>query len=245
MKPIYKPKGRAAEYCELAVNIYNGCPHGCTYCFARKMSERFHPGCDFSKATPRLGIVEAVKEQLVSGAFAGKTIELCFTCDPYPIGRDTSATREIIKAIKAAGAHVQILTKGNEAARDFDLLDSEDLFGITISTIFDVEKYEPNAAPIPKRYDQLFAASKKGIQTWISVEPVLDPEAVAKFLKSLGCCYKSYGRPLLKIGKLNYDEAAKLIDWGSFGRRAKNICEHYGMKYYIKADLLAEMEKSH
>ena len=31
MKPIYEPKGRAGEYCGLAINIYNGCNHGCTY----------------------------------------------------------------------------------------------------------------------------------------------------------------------------------------------------------------------
>lgn len=244
MKPIYEPRGRAAEYCELAVNIYSGCPHGCTYCFARKMFERFHPGCDFAKAEPRHGIVDAVKEQLASGTFKGKTIELCFTCDPYPIGRDSSATREIIKAIKAAGAHVQILTKGYDADRDFDLLDSGDLFGVTISTVFDIEKHEPNAAPIPKRYDLLYDAARKGIQTWISIEPVLDSESIIGFLHSLGCCYESYGRPLLKIGKLNYVEAAKSIDWGDFGRRAEAVCERYSMKYYIKADLRAEMEKS-
>lgn len=31
MKPIYKPKGAAAEYGDYAVNIYTGCPHRCFY----------------------------------------------------------------------------------------------------------------------------------------------------------------------------------------------------------------------
>lgn len=31
MKPIYKPKGAAAEYGDYAVNIYTGCPHRCYY----------------------------------------------------------------------------------------------------------------------------------------------------------------------------------------------------------------------
>ena len=30
--PIYAPEGAAGEYCELAMNIYTGCNHGCTYC---------------------------------------------------------------------------------------------------------------------------------------------------------------------------------------------------------------------
>ncbi len=30
--PIYKPKGAAAEYGDLALNIYTGYPHRCYYC---------------------------------------------------------------------------------------------------------------------------------------------------------------------------------------------------------------------
>lgn len=63
MKPIYKPRGAAAEYGEYAVNIYTGCPHGCYYCYApsvlRKKPEEFR-----GRAVPRLGIIEAVKRQL-------------------------------------------------------------------------------------------------------------------------------------------------------------------------------------
>ena len=35
MNAIYEPKGRAGEYAQLAVNLWRGCPHGCTYpCYA-------------------------------------------------------------------------------------------------------------------------------------------------------------------------------------------------------------------
>lgn len=34
LKVTYTPKGRAAEYSEYALNIYNGCNFGCKYCFA-------------------------------------------------------------------------------------------------------------------------------------------------------------------------------------------------------------------
>lgn len=33
MGVIYEPKGKAREYCELAVNLYRGCGHGCLYCY--------------------------------------------------------------------------------------------------------------------------------------------------------------------------------------------------------------------
>lgn len=34
MHIIYKTTGRAREYSELAVNLYQGCAHACAYCYA-------------------------------------------------------------------------------------------------------------------------------------------------------------------------------------------------------------------
>lgn len=33
MKAIYETKGRAREFCELAINLYTGCRHRCSYCY--------------------------------------------------------------------------------------------------------------------------------------------------------------------------------------------------------------------
>ena len=33
---IYQPKGPAGEYAKWAVNLHNGCTHGCTYCYNRR-----------------------------------------------------------------------------------------------------------------------------------------------------------------------------------------------------------------
>lgn len=63
MKPIYKPKGAAAEYGDYAVNIYTGCPHRCYYCFAPNVLHRdremFH-----SCVWPRGDIVQELRKQL-------------------------------------------------------------------------------------------------------------------------------------------------------------------------------------
>ena len=112
MKPIYEPKGKAKEYGDYALNIYTGCPHRCYYCFAPSVlhrdREKFH-----ADVRPRDGIVEATKAQLEREHITGRIIHLCFTCDPYPTGYDTTPTREIIKVLKEYGNHVQILTKGD------------------------------------------------------------------------------------------------------------------------------------
>ena len=67
-------------------------------------------GRDFTDVSPRAGILEAVKRQMGSGEYAGKLVNLCFSCDPYPAPPvDTQITREVIKAIKDGGGFVQIL----------------------------------------------------------------------------------------------------------------------------------------
>jgi DNA repair photolyase len=237
MKPIYQPTGRAREYCDWALNIYSGCNHGCTYCFARKLFERYHPNEKFDDVKPRPGIVEATEKQLKSGKYAGKVIQLCFTCDPYPAEIDTTSTREIIKLIKAAGAHVQILTKGGDRARrDFDLLDSGDWFGITLTSSQDIAKQEePFAARPAIRLINLFEASKKGINIWISIEPVLELDFILGFLRA-----PKKLNPLYKIGKLNHIN--NNTDWKLFGIEAERICRENGLNYYIKDDLRKDME---
>ena len=225
MKPIYEPKGKAKEYGDLAINIYTGCPHRCYYCFApgvlHRDKEEFH-----SHVEPRLGIVQAVKDQIEREHITGKLIHLCFTCDPYPTGYDSAATREIIKIIKDSGNHVQILTKG-DGSRDFDLLDGDDWYGITYDGYGNTSIFTVNS---------LYRAKRNGIKTWISFEPVIDAEEVLSCIKIIG---KRVDK--IKIGKLNYFPST--IDWADFGQKAEALCRELGIDYYIKDSLRREMEK--
>jgi len=177
---------------------------------------------------PRDGIVEAVKRQLEAEKITGKTIHLCFTCDPYPTGYDTTPTREIIKAIKDSGNHVQILTKG-DGSRDFDLLDENDWYGITFDGM-PHGVYEPS-----DRIVDLLSAKWLGIKTWVSCEPVVDADAVLEFLES--CCDII---DKVKIGKLNYYPSD--INWKKFGTDAEELCKRLGLNYYIKESLRKEMD---
>lgn len=229
--PIYAPEGAAAEYGELALNIYTGCPHRCFYCFAplvlHRVREKFHRNVE-----PRAGIVEATARQLERKDVKGKTVHLCFTCDPYPVGHDTTPTREIIKLIKAAGGHVQILTKG-DGTRDFDLLDENDWYGVTYTgATWDME---PGTVRPVERIFQLVDAHAEGIKTWCSFEPVVGAEAVLSAIRETPNLFDR-----VKIGKLNYHESD--INWAEFGRRAEEACKAAGLEYYIKDSLRREME---
>lgn len=240
MKPIYEPKGKAKEYGDFAINIYTGCPHRCYYCFApnvlHRAKEAFH-GC----VEPRNGIVESVKRQLYSDKITDKLIHLCFVCDPYPVGYDTTPTREIIKAIKESGNHVQILTKnGTAAMRDFDLLDKNDWFGVTYagySNLADgVSPDEPGAGTPYERLNALKFARVLGIRTWVSCEPVLSASDVLYLIEKGDYIDK------FKIGKLNYHPSK--INWKAFGEAAEAACKKYGRNYYIKDGLRKEMNNA-
>lgn len=236
MKPIYEPKGKAKEYGDLAINIYTGCPHRCFYCFApnvlHKQKEQFH-----SCIEPRKDIVAEVKKQLEKEQIKGKLIHLCFACDPYPVGYDTTPTREIIKAIKESGNNVQILTKnGIDAMRDFDLLDSNDWFGVTIECYDDKVKELPNGLKPTRRCYSLYKAKQKGINTWISFEPVVDEIDVLECIEA-----SPKFADKVKIGKLNYHQSD--INWKEFGEKAEALCKKLGIEYYIKESLREEMNK--
>ena len=229
MKPIYEPKGKAKEYGDYAINIYTGCPHECFYCFApsvlRKAKDDFHKCVE-----PRKNIVEEVKKQIERENITGKLIHLCFTCDPYPCGYDTTPTREIIKAIKESGNNVQILTKG-DGSRDFDLLDENDWYGITLDGIGNGRN------PLWKsRVNALAEAHSKGIKTWVSFEPVTNER---QFFIELHLVSLMVDK--VKIGKLNYHPSD--IDWKTFGEKAEALCKSLGIDYYIKDGLRAEMNK--
>ena len=251
--PIYRPKGKAKEYAEdFALNIYTGCPHGCSYCFApsvlRKNREIFH-----EEVKPRDGIVEATKRQLdhwQKSGITGKLIHLCFTCDPFPYGYDHSPTLEIVKAIKKSGNHVQLLTKnfagdsGSGKREDIalfsllNLLDKDDWFGITYDgtrgIYQDVESMSLEASTV--LHHMHFHTN-----TWISFEPVIDEQQVLHFIRGN---HKSID--IAKFGKLNYHPKPDTVeDWAKFGYAAEDLCKELGVRYYVKESLRTEMRSAH
>lgn len=233
---IYQPKGRAREYAALSCNVYSGCGHGCTYCYGasatRKPMEVFHrPGLR-PNFLPRLR-KEAAKYQ---AAGVKAQVLLCFTCDPYqPLDVEEQVTRETIKIIKEAGLNVCILTKGgSRALRDIDLLGEGDAFATTLTFLDDTRslEWEPSAALPADRIATLRKFHEAGIDTWVSLEPVIDPAEALKIIHQTHEFVDLY-----KVGTWNYDPRAQAIDWHQFVHEAIALLESLGKEYYIKADL--------
>ena len=69
MRAIYKPAGRAAEYAPLAVNLYTGCGHACTYCWAPQVL-RLETAEFFRNPQPRPDLLPSLAKLLLFAVLA-------------------------------------------------------------------------------------------------------------------------------------------------------------------------------
>ncbi len=234
---IYETKGRAREYSELALNLYRGCDHGCLYCYSptvlhKERSLFLANAYLFAQSTKEISD-SATKLQK---AGEKRAVLLCFATDPYcQAEAATQRTRQAIVILHAHGLKVIILTKGGKrATRDFDLLGPGDQFATTLTCVDDETSrwWEPGAALPEERMESLVEANSRGIQTWVSLEPVLYPNAVKQLIMLTRDFTGFY-----KVGKLNYHPWALKVDWAKFAREITEFMDTLGVRYFVKADL--------
>ena len=242
MGVIYRPAGRAAEYSHLAVNLYVGCNHGCVYCYVPDFmhNPEFH-----EIQAVRNGVVEKLAKEAPDYAGTDERALLCFACDPYQLLDEyEKATRGAIEILRANDVPFQVLTKGGmRAARDFELYGPYDAFGTTLTFLDDENsrKYEPGAALPGDRIAAIKLAKKRDIETFISLEPVLDVKASLEIIRRTHEFVDHF-----RIGKLNHKSHKTLglesPDWRKFGKAAVGLCRDFGVDYYVKKDLAEFMD---
>jgi DNA repair photolyase len=156
MNVIYEPKGRAREYSELACNLYRGCTHGCSYCFApacmRTTGEDWH-----SHAEPRINIIAKFEKDAASLQSDPRKVLFCFLSDPYqPLERRERLTHQALTIVGKYKMQSQVLTKGSAELilDDLDLMKTAGTeLGITLCFSDDGTraKWEPNASSLKPR----------------------------------------------------------------------------------------------
>jgi DNA repair photolyase len=239
---IYEPTGKAREYSPLALNYYNGCTHGCLYCYVPSLLGTFNKSYNHSKMgfPDETGFLELKKsaEKLKS---CNKQILLSFTGDPY-CGFKPEITNRVLKLLKYYNHKVAVLTKGGKnIIPDLDLIKSfksNIKIGATLTFINDNDslKWEPEAKLPTERIDTLLFLSENGVKTWVSFEPVIDTVQSLQLLTEVVPFIDH-----VKIGKLNnYKDLDKKIDWFDFLKKATEILRKNNMndRFYIKKDLL-------
>jgi len=237
VKAIYETRGRAREYCELAINLYTGCEHRCIYCYGATVTHQDRKAFEY-EVKPRKDILDAIRRDAKFHGYYGETrpILMCFVTDPYqPLEAKELITRQAIEILHKNNLRVAILTKaGQLAQRDFDLLGSKDAFATTLTLIYDSEPniWEPNAGTSVERIANLREAHYRGIETWVSCEPVIYP---AQTLALIEDTHKFVD--MFKVGTMNYHPHGKTIDWRKFASDVKALLDRLGCKYYLKKDL--------
>jgi DNA repair photolyase len=158
-----------------------------------------------------------------------------FTTDPYqPIEDEYHLTREALTILGEAGLRVTVLTKAaSRAMKDLELFKKYNVeFAQTLCFMNDDirKKWEPNADSIPSRFMALDIAREAGLPTWLSLEPVIDPDESLAVIER--CRDKT---DLIKVGPVDRRWNAELynsIDWTKFLREALALltdgkCDHY------------------
>jgi DNA repair photolyase len=241
MTIIYEPRGKAGEYSPLAANLYQGCSHACVYCFAPKATftdrQLFS---DPSYIRPRNIVLEQLDKDAKRLSGDARPILLSFTSDAYQAcEKELKITRQALKIMAANNLVPQILTKAGAWAinRDADILAS--CGGIWAATLTTDDpavslEWEPGAALPADRIEALRLAKEAGLQTWVSFEPVIDPDAVYRLIEAT----KNFV-DLYKVGKLNYHKHAATINWPEFREKTISILQSIAKDYYIKDDLRA------
>lgn len=234
---IYAPRGQAGEYSALAANPYVGCGHECLYCYVplamHLQRAKFNAG-----AVKRDDFLKRLQDDAIRFERAGATgqVMLTFSSDPYHLN-DTQPTRWAIEILKQHGLGFCTLTKGGlRALDDIDMFRPDrDAFACTLTTLdpaFSL-KWERKAALPAERLKALQAFHRRGIFTWVSLEPTLNIES------SLAIVEATHGFvDLYKVGKANYlGEFGKAIDWEGYTQRMIVKLQRLGKAHYIKRDL--------
>ena len=179
----------------LSINPYQGCEHGCIYCYARPTHAYLDlsPGLDFeTKLFAKPNAAELLRAELAKPGYRCDPIALGSNTDPYqPIEREWKITRSVIEVLAECDHPLTITTKGALIERDLDLLApmaKKGLVRVFISiAMLDRElarKLDPRAAAPHRRLQIVKALSAAGVPVGVNVAPVI-PQLTDRELETI------------------------------------------------------------
>jgi DNA repair photolyase len=167
-----------------SINPYQGCEHGCIYCYARPTHAYLDlsPGIDFeTRLTYKENAATQLERELARPGYRCQSITLGANTDPYqPIEKTHRITREVLEVLQRYRHPVAIITKGALVTRDLDILSEMATQGlcsvaISITTVDPTLKrlMEPRAASHQARLAAMEVLSSAGIPVTLLFAPVI------------------------------------------------------------------------
>lgn len=169
---------------EYSMNPYQGCEHGCIYCYARNSHEYwgYSAGLDFEKQILiKKNAPELLELQLRKKSWKAKTIVLSGNTDCYqPAEKKFGITRDCLKVFLKYRHPVGIITKNDLILRDLDLLrelNENQLVSVhvSITTLSEETRrlLEPRTATIKKRLRIIEKLASLNIPVHAMLAPII------------------------------------------------------------------------
>ncbi|MES2554643.1 MAG: PA0069 family radical SAM protein [Bacteroidota bacterium] len=167
-----------------SLNPYQGCEHGCTYCYARPTHEYwgYSAGTDFERTIlVKKNAPELLEETLRKKKWEVKPVSLSGNTDCYqPCERTYGITRKLLEIFLKYRHPVSIITKNSLIERDLDVLtelSKLNLVHVLISmTSLNEElrrKLEPRTASCTRKLTTIERLSSQGIPVTAMLAPII------------------------------------------------------------------------
>ena len=218
-------------------------------CYAMLMAKRFGRVKNYDEwIKPKIvsNAVELLEQEIPKHKDKIKFVHLCFSTDPFMYGYKeiSDLSIQLIDMLGKENIKCTALTKG-VLPLELAQLSKINEYGITMISLNEEyrKKYEPFSAPYKARIASLYSLHKKGIKTWVSIEPYPTPNIInqnfTEILESISFVDK------VIFGRLNYNSVvAKYHAHKSFynelSRQVAEFCEKYHKEFHIKNGTVTE-----
>ncbi len=194
---------------EQSINPYQGCEHGCIYCYARPSHayKNLSPGIDFeTKIFYKADAAKLLEKEITKPKYICKPIMLGANTDPYqPAENKLKITRSILETLEKYNHPVMIITKNTLIQRDIDILKrmaERQLVKIAVSiTTLSVslkQKMEPRTSTPKGRLNIVRCFASENIPVRVMAAPMIpmindmELEKILELSRESGALYASY-----------------------------------------------------
>lgn len=168
----------------VSINPYQGCEHGCIYCYARNTHEYygFSAGLDFErKIIVKRNAPELLEKHFNKRGYEPVAMVLSGNTDCYqPIERKLKITRALLQLFLKYRNPVSIITKNNLVLRDLDILSEMAVMNlihvnVSLNSLNESlrQKLEPRTVTGMGRLAVIQKLSEKGIPVRVMVAPII------------------------------------------------------------------------
>jgi DNA repair photolyase len=171
-------------FSEYSMNPYQGCEHGCIYCYARNTHEYwgYSAGLDFErKIIAKPNAAQLMEKQFMNKNWKVAPIMFSGNTDCYqPAERKLKITRQMLEVLLKFRHPIGMITKNNLILRDIDILQELaklKLVHVMVSITSLQEdlrlKMEPRTVTAKNRLKVIEQLNKAGVPTGVMTAPII------------------------------------------------------------------------